>query len=56
MDSFEQKKNALLIFFFFFFFFVAILLQINCNDYSYEEGVALATSHLLMPTALTLQD
>ncbi len=51
-------------------FIVAILLHINCNDYSCVEGVwlffnfkfeflmlvALAISHLLMPTALTLLD
>jgi hypothetical protein len=49
------------------FFVVAILLQINCNDYSCVEGVwifkfeflmlvALAISHLLMPATLTLLD
>jgi hypothetical protein len=50
--------------------FFAVLLRINCNDYSCVEGVwlflnvkfkflmlvALAISHLLMPAALTLPD
>ncbi len=46
-------------------FFVAILLHINCNDYSSVEGVwllfllfmlvALAINNLVMPAALTLQ-
>jgi hypothetical protein len=52
-------------FIFIFIFFVAVFLQINCNNYSFVEGVwlfevlmleALALSHLLTPAALTLRD